>query len=101
MRLRKSFKAAAILPGRPIRRCSWPMNRPPSRIRFRRLRRDYETFWISDSDAASRLNFHEACLYFRSRNDQIHASGTGMIEQLFAGRIPLVLQNENGAKSEE
>jgi SAM-dependent methyltransferase len=89
----RGFKAAAVLPIRLARRLTWAATaRRPTSLRFRRLRPDYQTFWLSDSDAASRLDSHEACLFFQSRRYQLLAPGAHAVRQLLAGHIPLVVK---------
>lgn len=79
LRRRPWAKALATLPGRVARRAAWAMTgRGPTRFRFRRLRPDYQHFWLSDSDAAARLDSHEGCLYFHSRGYRVlHPGGGG------------------------
>jgi SAM-dependent methyltransferase len=62
------FRAARALPWRVLRelRHAAAPRRPP-RLRYGRLRPDYETFWCSDSDACSALDPHEMLLWFVSR----------------------------------
>lgn len=78
-------KAAGAVPARLLRRAAWSLaGGGPARLRFSRLRPDYERFWISDSDAASRLDSHEGCLFFQSRGYDVLRPGSSAIRQLFA-----------------
>ncbi len=58
--LRQSLlvKALRTFPARVVRRALWSAAPAPTSLRFDALRPDYETFWTSDSDAASRLDSH-------------------------------------------
>lgn len=42
----------------------------PTRLRYRRLNPNYETYWTSDSDAVNAIDSHEAMLWFLSRGDE-------------------------------
>lgn len=85
------YKAAVTLPRRLIRRALWFIRKHPTRLRFDRLRADYETFWMSDSDACSRLDSHDACLYFISRGYEV-VQPKGLLSQLLAGHCAVVVR---------
>jgi SAM-dependent methyltransferase len=82
--LRRSLlvKAAGTFPARFVRRSRWSVGRAPTELRFERLTPDYQTFWMSDSDAASRIDSHEGCLFFASRGYDVLRSGPGAARQL-------------------
>lgn len=62
------YRAALELPRRLWREVLFQARpRRPLRLRFGRLRPNYETFWCSDSDACSVLDPHEFLLFFLSR----------------------------------
>lgn len=66
------FRAAQVLPWRALREVQHALApRRPLRLRYGRLRPNYETFWCSDSDACSALDPHELALWFRSRGWRI------------------------------
>ena len=50
---------------------------------FKRLNPNYETYWMSDSDATCGLDSHEAILYFESRGYDILSHGS-LVSRLFA-----------------
>lgn len=76
-------KAAMTLPGRAARRTFWALRgRPAQDFAFRRLRPTYDTFYMSDSDAASRLDSHEACLFFSARGYDVLSHPTGKAQLL-------------------
>jgi SAM-dependent methyltransferase len=85
-------KALGTLPGRLARRALYEIRPAPTQMRFERLRPDYERFWTSDSDAAARLDSHEACLYFHSRGYRVLAPGPGIREQLAARHGAVIVQ---------
>jgi SAM-dependent methyltransferase/uncharacterized protein YbaR (Trm112 family) len=84
------FKALHAVPWRLLRRAQAWLRKRPGKLIFKRLRPDYEQFWISDSDAASRIDIHEACLFFQSRGYRILTPGSGLVDQVFARHAPLV-----------
>jgi SAM-dependent methyltransferase/uncharacterized protein YbaR (Trm112 family) len=93
LRQRGVVKAAAALPTRVLRRVSWSLaGRRATDMRFRRLRPDYQTFWVSDSDAASRLDSHEGCLYFQSRGYDVLSPGPSAARQLMCRHEPVVVR---------
>jgi SAM-dependent methyltransferase len=85
-------KAAAALPKRIVRRLCWSFSKRPVRLQFKPLRPDYARFWMSDSDAASRLDSHEGCLFFLSRGYTIIHPGPGALRQLLARHEPLIVR---------
>lgn len=91
LRQQPMLKAAATLPGRALRRLAWGGS-GQTHFHFERLQPDYETFWLSDSDAASRLDSHEACLYFHSRGYDVLSPGPGATRQLLARNEPVVVR---------
>jgi SAM-dependent methyltransferase len=92
LRQNVALKALGTLPGRLARRARWSLRPGPTSLRFERLRPDYETFWMSDSDAASRLDAHEACLFFHSRGYEVLAPGASAARQLLARHHPVVVR---------
>lgn len=97
VRRRSLAKAAAALPGRALRRLLWSLNRRPTRLRYQRLRPDYRRYWMADSDAVSRLDAHEGCLYFHSRGYEILRPGRGMMSQLLARHEPLIVRKPSAS----
>jgi hypothetical protein len=92
LRRHPALKASATLPARIVRRAAWALRPGPLPFHFRRLKPDYRRFWMSDSDAASRLDSHEACLFFRSRGYEVLAPGRGTMRQLLARHEPVVVR---------
>lgn len=91
--LRRSlvWKAAIALPMRACRRVFWGIaGRNATRFRFCRLCPEYSKFWMSDSDAVSRLDPHEAALFLHSRGYSVMRPGISWVRQLLAGHAPLV-----------
>jgi SAM-dependent methyltransferase/uncharacterized protein YbaR (Trm112 family) len=85
-------KAATTLPPRLVRRALWSLHRSPEPLRFTRLRPDYDRFWMSDSDAASRLDSHEGCLFFHARGYRVLGPGEDAIRQILTRHEPVIVQ---------
>jgi uncharacterized protein YbaR (Trm112 family)/SAM-dependent methyltransferase len=86
------YKACVNILPRIVRRAGWALGgRRPTCFRFKRLRPTYDVFWLSDSDAASRLDSHEACLFFASRGYEMLTQPT-LHQQLFARHEPVVVR---------
>jgi SAM-dependent methyltransferase/uncharacterized protein YbaR (Trm112 family) len=85
-------KAAGCLPARLARRMGWWLTKGPTSLRYERLPANYERFWMADSDAVSRLDAHEGCLFFHSRGYRVWRPGPGTLRQLFARQEPLIVQ---------
>lgn len=92
IRTRPTIKALGTLPARVVRRAIWSLSRGPTQFRFTRLRPEYEHFWESDCDACSRLDSHEACLFFHSRGYDVMQPGSGTLRQLSARHQPVVVR---------
>jgi SAM-dependent methyltransferase len=92
VRRHRLAKAVGCLPGRLARRLGWWLTKGPTSLRYQRLPANYERFWMADSDAVSRLDAHEGCLFFHSRGYQVWRPGSGTLRQLFAGHEPLIVQ---------
>ena len=56
---RRAWRAAALAAGGPLK------------FRYRKITPNYETFWMSDSDACNSMDPFEAIAWFRSRGDQV------------------------------
>lgn len=84
------LKAAGQLPMRLARRALWSLRPRATALRFTALRPDYQTFWMSDSDAAARLDSHEGALFFHSRRYDVIKPGNSAMRQLLARHQPLV-----------
>jgi len=85
-------KAAGALPKRLLRRALWARRGGPTLLHFERLKPDYERFWMSDSDAAARLDAHEGCLYFHSRGYDILRPGPSALSQILARHEPVIVK---------
>jgi SAM-dependent methyltransferase/uncharacterized protein YbaR (Trm112 family) len=86
-------KAVGALPARLTRRAVWRLGRrAPTQMRFGRLRPDYDVYWFSDSDACSRLDAHEGCLYFESRGYELLHPRGGVLGRLMARNIPVIVR---------
>jgi SAM-dependent methyltransferase len=83
------FRAIALIPTRIIR--TFVAQFGPTRLRYRRLKPNYEKYWMPDSDAVNSIDRHEAMLWFVSRGDEcLNCQSTS----LFGGAVsdPLVIR---------
>ncbi len=85
-------KAIATIPGRLARRAACSFARGPTSFRFTRLHAEYQLFWESDCDACSRLDSHEACLFFQSRGYEVLSPGGSVLKQLLARHGAVVVR---------
>jgi SAM-dependent methyltransferase len=91
------FKAAQALPGRVVRRALWAIRPRPTAMRFGRLKPDYENYWLSDADAAARLDVHEGCLFFHSRGYEVLSPGPTALSQILARHTSVVVRKPRSA----
>lgn len=64
-------RAATALPLRVAHWLRTILARRPTRLYYRQLPANYETFWMVDSDAAVSLDPFDTILWFRDRGDQV------------------------------
>jgi SAM-dependent methyltransferase len=92
IRTQPAAKAMATLPRRLLRRATWSITGGRTQFRFTRLRAEYSHFWESDCDACSRLDSHEACLFFQSRGYDVMQPGAGALRQVLARHGAVVVR---------
>jgi len=68
IRSSKPFVFAGLLPVRFVRK--YFSGSGPTRLRYTRLKPNYEKYWAPDSDAVNSIDFHELILWFQSRGDE-------------------------------
>lgn len=68
VRAEPAFRIASLLPIRGVRTLAGQFG--PTRLRYRRLAPNYETYWVPDSDAVNSIDRQEAKLWFLSRGDE-------------------------------
>lgn len=61
------YRGLTQVPWRLYRRARWVVQREPVTLRYKPLRPNYETYWMSDADATCSLDSHEGILYCESR----------------------------------
>ena len=94
-----AFRAMHLFPRRLARLAvQLAAPRRPLRFCYRRLKPNYEQFWMSDSDALNSMDPFEAILWFRSRGDRCLNYPT-VLRALFVRTGPLVIQIVKPASS--
>ncbi|HUS05769.1 MAG TPA: methyltransferase domain-containing protein [Bryobacteraceae bacterium] len=71
------FSVWHAVPIRAIRSLQYRMGGETTRLRFRALNANYQTYWEPDADAAVSLTRYEAWLWFRARGDECLNCGDG------------------------
>lgn len=60
-----------------------------TRLRYRRLRPNYDKYWVADSDAVNSIDRHEAMLWFLTRGDEcLNCDG----ESALRSSMPLIIR---------
>ena len=98
--IRNSFilRAASVLPVRIAHWIEAAVRRRPGPLHFERLRPDYETFWMADSDAAVSLDPFDLIQWFHSRNDEVLSHST--LPAAFCSRSePLIVRRSSALDS--
>jgi SAM-dependent methyltransferase len=62
------FRMMTLIPNRIVR--SLVARFGATRLHYRRLRPNYDVYWVNDSDAVNSIDSYEALLWFRSRGDE-------------------------------
>ena len=79
------FRAIRIFPFRLWRQASLSIRRKPTNLHYRKLKPNYEHFWMADSDAANCMDAHEVILWFASRGDECTSHPTPISTLLVRG----------------
>jgi SAM-dependent methyltransferase len=88
------FIQLALVPNRVVRLLAAQIG--PTRLRYRRLTPNYETFWGPDSDAVNSIDSHETLLWFLSRGDECLNCGS-FWDQLFGFPTTLIIRVHKSA----
>jgi len=86
-------KTAGIL---PVRLSRWVGSQlGPTRLRYWRLRPNYEQYWEPDSDAVNSIDSYEGLLWFLSRGDEcLNCGGAPMLLPMYG---PLIIRIHKSA----
>jgi len=60
------WRSLFVFPKRLIRQILFHLGYRFDQIRYRKLKANYETYWVSDSDACNSIDPHDAILWFQS-----------------------------------
>ena len=85
------FLPLYLLPVRAIRWAHYATRGENTRLRYRRLEPNYETYWEPDSDAAVSLDMYETYLWFRAQGNECLNCPRGARQYLVAGE-PMILR---------
>ncbi len=70
LRSSRLFRALYVYPIRVIRLAASRTQAGPASFHYRRLKPNYERYWVPDSDAVNSMDPYEAILWFASRGDR-------------------------------
>jgi SAM-dependent methyltransferase len=82
-------RSATSIPWRVWRRLTQTGIGP---LRFKRLRSNYEHFWMSDSDACASIDSHEAILFFERRGYELLNPRGGVVSRLLFRAGPIIVR---------
>jgi SAM-dependent methyltransferase len=68
----------ARVPLRAMRQAAWKVTGGPTALRYRRIKPNYDKYWMADSDAVNTLDRHEMAMWFVSRGDECLNCTTAM-----------------------
>lgn len=66
-----AWRSMFVFPRRTARLLASRLSGGPLKFRYRRIRGNFEKFWMSDSDAVNSMDPYEAVLWFKSRGDEV------------------------------
>jgi len=90
----------ARVPLRLIRQGTWKVTGTPTALRYRRMKPNYDRYWMADSDAINILDRHEMAIWFASRGDECLNCETAMTGWLDAGDALVIrIHKKTAAKS--
>jgi SAM-dependent methyltransferase len=85
------FRVLHAMPIRAVRSLQYRLGGEATRLQFRALDPNYETYWEPDTDAAVSLTRHEAWLWFRARGDEcLNCGDDGLFS--FSSIGPLIIR---------
>ncbi len=89
LRSSQLFRVMSLVPNRIVR--NFVAGLGPTRLRYRRLKPNYEKYWVRDSDAVNSIDSHEAMLWFLSRGDEcLNCEGASVFLPLTS--MPLIIR---------
>ncbi|MEP7364448.1 MAG: methyltransferase domain-containing protein [Acidobacteriota bacterium] len=68
----------ARVPIRFLREAAWRVAGGPTALHYRRMKPNYDKYWMADSDAVNILDRHEMAIWFTSRGDECLNCETAM-----------------------
>ena len=65
-----AFRSAYVFPRRLLHLCLFLLGALPAPFRYRRLKANFDVFWVSDSDAQNSMDPFDCILWFRGQGDE-------------------------------
>lgn len=85
------FRSMFVFPRRILRTIQFFFRKKPVPFKFRKLKPNYDHYWVSDSDALNSMDPYDAILWFISRGD-ICISYPRRLSKLFVRTGPVIFQ---------
>jgi len=85
------YRSLYIMPVRLIRLIAFFVKRRPVALHYRKLKPNYDEYWMSDSDACSSLDPFEVLLWFFSRGHRCLTYET-LLKQVFVRTGPVIFR---------
>jgi uncharacterized protein YbaR (Trm112 family)/SAM-dependent methyltransferase len=86
------WKGLTRVPWRIWRALKYHLDSGPTQLAYKSLRPDYETFWMSDSDACCDLDVYESLVYYKSRGCEIIHPGPSILKPVVARAEPVIFK---------
>lgn len=88
------IRSVPVFIHRFFRHIQYLLFKRPMSFKYKRLKPNYETFWVSDSDACNSMDQHEVVLYYTSRGHDCLSHQTN-INQFFVRSPVLIFKKGN------
>lgn len=88
------WRSAFIFPKRAVRLARVLMGHRYRELQYKRIKANYETYWISDSDACNHIDPHDAILWFESNGFEC-LSHPGMVSAFFVRTGALIFRKQS------
>ena len=96
LRTTPPFVTMSIVPNRIVRNIASYFG--PTKLRYRRLKPNYEKYWVPDSDAVNSMDRYEAMLWFLSRGDECLNCEDALLS---IASVPLIIRVHKPATNDQ